>query len=492
MQALQMMTGQGGWPLNIFLSPEDLIPFYGGTYFPIQPRYGRLGFLQVLQSLRRFYDQEKDKLQQVKQEIYNILQQSVSLPNSQVNLESQEILYRGIETNTQVITANPNDFSRPSFPMIPYANLALQGASIYAPAREACKERGMDLALGGIYDHLGGGFHRYTVDATWTVPHFEKMLYDNGQILEYLANLWSSGQKEPAFQRAIAGTVAWLKREMTDPKGYFYSAQDADNFVTQEDSEPEEGAFYVWSYAELETALSPRELEAMQEAFYLTREGNFEGKNVLQCRQEGEFPPEVNQALEKLFILRYGSSRTELETFSPAPDNAAAKSLPWQGRIPPVTDTKMIVAWNSLMISGLARAYAVFSESEYWDLATRAAEFILTQQRPHSRLHRLNYGGKVSGLAQSEDYAFFIKALLDLQTARPAERYWLEKAVELEEEFSNLYWSVEQKGYFNTASDDAETLIIRERAYIRTLAQNKKVSKINRIKLQLNKTNNAI
>jgi uncharacterized protein YyaL (SSP411 family) len=253
---------------------------------------------------------------------------------------------------------------------------------------------------------------------------------------------------------------------MTDPKGYFYSAQDADNFVTQEDSEPEEGAFYVWSYAELETALSPRELEAMQEAFYLTREGNFEGKNVLQCRQEGEFPPEVNQALEKLFILRYGSSRTELETFSPAPDNAAAKSLPWQGRIPPVTDTKMIVAWNSLMISGLARAYAVFSESEYWDLATRAAEFILTQQRPHSRLHRLNYGGKVSGLAQSEDYAFFIKALLDLQTARPAERYWLEKAVELEEEFSNLYWSVEQKGYFNTASDDAETLIIRERAYI--------------------------
>ncbi|ACK69394.1 protein of unknown function DUF255 [Gloeothece citriformis PCC 7424] len=470
MQALQMMIGQGGWPLNIFLTPDDLVPFYGGTYFPVEPRYNRPGFLQVLQSVRHFYDTEKEKLKSFKQEILEVLHNSTILPLSDTNLQAHELFYRGLKTNTQVITKSVGDFGRPSFPMIPYASLILQGSRFKFESdydgKQAAEARGADLALGGIYDHVGGGFHRYTVDSTWTVPHFEKMLYDNGQIIEYLANLWSSGSQYPSFQRAIAGTAQWLKREMTAPEGYFYAAQDADNFVHSEDAEPEEGAFYVWRYSDLEKLLSEDELEALKTAFTITPEGNFEGSNVLQRTQEGTFTEDFEEILDKLFGVRYGASSQDIEHFPPARNNQEAKTGNWQGRIPPVTDTKMIVAWNSLMISGLARAYGVFREPLYWELATGAAEFICQNQWQNGRLHRLNYEGQATVLAQSEDYAFLIKALLDLQTAFPSKTEWLNKAIEIQEEFDNLFCSVEMGGYYNNATDNSEDLLVRERSYL--------------------------
>jgi uncharacterized protein YyaL (SSP411 family) len=470
MQALQTMTGQGGWPLNIFLTPGDLVPFYGGTYFPVEPRYGRPGFLQLLQALRRFYDRETDKLQNFKAEILQALQNSTLLPSSSDSVWDRELLHRGIDVNTRIVARSAGDAGRPSFPMIPYANLVLQGSrwerERQCDLRRVAKQRGDDLALGGIFDHVAGGFHRYTVDSTWTVPHFEKMLYDNGQILEFLANLWSSGQHEPAYQRAIAKTVQWLEREMTAPAGYFYAAQDADNFANREDAEPEEGEFYVWSYAELAKLLSDGELGQLRAGFTLTEEGNFEGKNVLQRQQGGKLSPELEGILERLFVLRYGADPAAVEVFSPVVDSETAKNTPWPGRIPPVTDTKTIVAWNSLMISGLSRASAVFQNPTYYHLASRAAQFICDRQWRDNRLYRLNYGGEPSVLAQSEDYAYLIKALLDLQAADPAQTSWLEKAVAVQEEFDRYFWSLELGGYFNTASDGAQDLPIRERSYM--------------------------
>ncbi|MGK7875195.1 MAG: thioredoxin domain-containing protein [Xenococcaceae cyanobacterium] len=467
MQTLQMMTGQGGWPLNIFLTPDDLLPFYGGTYFPVEPRYGRPGFLQVLQSVRRFYDVEKEKLQAFKQEILGTLQRATILPRA-AEYETDELLYQGIETNTGVIGVN--DFGRPSFPMIPYAQLALQGSRFSVESRydgqELCSQRGKDLALGGIYDHVGGGFHRYTVDSTWTVPHFEKMLYDNGQIVEYLANLWSAGITEPAFERAIAGTVKWLKREMTAPEGYFYAAQDADSFTNPAEAEPEEGTFYVWRYTELEELFTADEFAELKAEFTVTSEGNFEGSNVLQRRQGGKLSDSIEAVLDKLFALRYGTTATEIETFPPARNNQEAKTVNWKGRIPPVTDTKMIVAWNSFMISGLARAYGVFGDKSYLELATRAANFILDRQWVEGRFHRLNYDGQPTVLAQSEDYALFIKALLDLQDSSPEETSWLEKAIKVQEELDEFLWSVEMGGYYNNAADASDDLLVRERSYI--------------------------
>ena len=470
MQALQTMIGQGGWPLNIFLTPDDLVPFYGGTYFPVEPRLGRPGFLQVLQSVRRFYDEEREKLNQFKQDILEILQQSTILPLSEANLLADELLFRGIEINTGVISTSANNFSNPSFPMIPYAALTLQGSrfEFQSPvdATTIATQRGEDLVLGGIFDHVGGGFHRYTVDATWTVPHFEKMLYDNGQIVEYLANLWSSGQEEPAFKRAIVTTIQWLQREMTAPEGYFYAAQDADSFIDSNALEPDEGAFYVWSSQELEQILNNSELALLKENFTITNQGNFDGKNVLQRRIEGELSEAVESALDKLFAVRYGVSSHQTAYFPPARNNDEAKTVSWPGRIPTVTDTKMIVAWNSLMISGLARTYGVFDNHLAWSLATNAAQFILAHQWVSGRLHRLNYEGEASVLAQSEDYAFFIKALLDLQAANPAETLWLEHAMRIQQEFDDLFWSLEMAGYNNTSSNNSQDLIVRERSYI--------------------------
>ncbi len=469
MQALQMMTGQGGWPLNVFLTPDDLVPFYGGTYFPVEPRYGRPGFLQVLQAIRRFYDIEKTKLQTFKEEILLNLQQSAMLQAS--TQLSDDLLERGIETNTGVISGGSYG---PSFPMIPYAELALRGTRLSHEseydAYQACAQRGLDLAKGGIYDHVAGGFHRYTVDATWTVPHFEKMLYDNGQIVEYLANLWSARVQEPAFERAIAGTVQWLKREMTAPQGFFYAAQDADNFTTPTAIEPEEGAFYVWSYRELEQLLTSSELAELKKEFTVTPEGNFEGHNVLQRSYSERLSETLEAALAKLFEARYGSKPNALETFPPARNNQEAKTNKWSGRIPPVTDTKMIVAWNSLMISGLARAYSVFHQPDYWALANNATKFILDNQWVEGRFHRLNYDGQPSVLAQSEDYALFIKALLDLHQASLSvvsgtTNNWLEKALKVQEEFDEFLWSAELGGYYNSATDTSGDLLVRERSY---------------------------
>lgn len=466
MQALQAMTGQGGWPLNIFLTPDRRIPFYGGTYFPIEPRYGRPGFLDILQALRRFYDREKEKLQSFTTEMVEILQQSVQIPATD-NPLSEELWLGGIETASGVTSARGQ---APCFPMMPYADAALRGIRFEYNSRygrsQVCTQRGLDLALGGIYDHVGGGFHRYTVDATWTVPHFEKMLYDNGQILEYLANLWSSGLQEPSLKRAIAGTAGWLRREMMAPEGYFYAAQDADNFVDPTHAEPEEGAFYVWSYRELESILSPGELERLKGEFNLSVEGNFEGSNVLQRKNTGTLAEEVEAIVDKLFNLRYGSPRQEMTTFAPARNNREAKTKTWPGRIPPVTDTKAIVAWNSLAISGLARAYAVFGDETYWNDASRAAHFILERQWVNERLYRLNYDGEATLVARAEDYALFIKALLDLQACQPQESQWLDKATQLQTEFDRYFWDAESGGYFNTASDASDDLLVRERSYI--------------------------
>jgi uncharacterized protein len=471
MQALQMMTGQGGWPLNIFLSPDDLVPFYGGTYFPVEPKYGRPGFLHVLQQLRRYYDQEKGKLDGVKAEILSNLQNSVLL--SPLNQLENDLLKNGLEYSAGVIGSKSPGAS---FPMIPYAEAALRSTRFnwsdrYDP-NEACVQRGMDLALGGIFDQVAGGFHRYTVDPTWTVPHFEKMLYDNGQIVEYLANLWANGVQEPAFERAIALTAQWLKREMTAPAGYFYAAQDADNFTMPDAIEPEEGAFYVWDDVELQPLLTAEELAELKTALTVTEAGNFEGHNVLQRRQPGVLSDTVLSALNKLFEVRYGSCFPDM--FPPARNAEEAKTIEWSGRIPPVTDTKMIVAWNSLMISGLARAYAVFRELEYLEMAVQAAEFILQNQWVRDRFHRVNYDGTVEVLAQSEDYALFIKALLDLHQVTRSIRVdapenqtdWLAAALQVQEEFDEYLWSVEMGGYYNTAKDASRDLLVRERSYI--------------------------
>ena len=495
MQFLQMMVGQGGWPLNVFLSPSDRVPFYGGTYFPLAPRYGRPGFLQVLESLRRYYDHDRSRLVEIQQEMLKGLHQSIALGNPQA--WEPDLLKTGLDQAVQILTPR---FGGNSFPMMPYALAVLQRSRWPGAAGEAAfktiEQRGLDLALGGIYDQVAGGFHRYTVDATWTVPHFEKMLYDNGQILEFMSYLWARGVQDPAVTRSVNGTIAWLAREMTAPEGYFYAAQDADSFGTIEDAEPEEGAFYAWSYDRLQELLTETEFGALIQDFTVTKTGNFEGQNVLQRRQGGELSAESIAALAQLFKQRYGHGEAALTTFPPARTNAEAKTFPWPGRIPAVTDTKMIVAWNALMISGLAVAARVFADPYSYQLGARAAQFILQHQwqpkettgdadsQEDPRFYRLNYDGKVAVPAQSEDYAFWIKALLDLHQAQvflqassvlkssTEERHkeigattdWLTPAIVAQQAFDR-WLGDDTGGYYNAPLDTSETLVVRERSY---------------------------
>jgi len=291
------------------------------------------------------------------------------------------------------------------------------------------------------------------------------MLYDNGQIMEFLANLWSSGVKIPAFETVISDTVQWLQREMTSPEGFFYASQDADNFGNIEDKEPEEGAFYVWKYNHLESLLNTQEWQELQDNFYLSQDGNFEGSNVLKRRAGQKWSQTLESALNKLFKVRYGAFKKEVGIFTPARTNQEAKTINWPGRIPPVTDTKMIVSWHGLMISGLAKAYAVFQQESYLKLAIKATNFILNNQWINNRFYRLNYAGETSVLAQSEDFAFFIKALLDLHNCNP-HGPWLSQAIKLQNEFNEYFWSGEMGGFDNNSRDNSEDLLIREKAYI--------------------------
>jgi hypothetical protein len=368
--------------------------------------------------------------------------------------------------------------------MIPYADFVLRGYRVTSPepwsdqipeALRPSLQRGVALALGGINDHVGGGFHRYTVDPTWTVPHFEKMLYDNGQIVAFLANLWSAGAQDPSLRSGIFGAIDWLRREMTNPDGGFYAAQDADSFTDPAAAEPEEGAFYVWGWDELESLLEPETLSALVEQFTVSVPGNFEGVNVLQRRSGGTLPDGVTAALDRLFTVRYGQPRAQLAKFPPARNASEAKTVAWPGRIPAVTDTKAIAAWNGLMIAGLARAAAVFQDLAAYQLAARAARFLQTHHNSGDRFYRLNYDGQPAIGAQAEDYAEVIRGLLELHQAAtaliatgqlsPSEAdQWLDWATQLQTEFDQYLWDADQGGYFN--ADDRPDLIIRERSII--------------------------
>jgi uncharacterized protein YyaL (SSP411 family) len=462
LQSVQIMGESGGWPLNLFLAPDDLVPFYGGTYFPIEPRYGRPGFLRVLQSILEIYHDRNQDIQDYKEQIVRNLHQVNK--HTPVPIINDEVLANGIAKCAEVVTNR--DYGT-CFPMIPYANFLLRASRVESLNPESSdnilkdktQQRGLSLALGGIFDHVAGGWHRYTVDHTWTVPHFEKMLYDNGLIMEYLANLWISGLKEPAISRSCELTATWLQREMLAEEGCFYASQDAD-------SEGREGKFWVWSFSELKKSFSTAELDLLVQEFTISVAGNFEETNVLQRKKNGELSPEVEACLTKLFRLRYGEYSRPTDAFPVARSQADIREIDWEGRVPPVTDTKAITAWNALMISGLANAYRAFQKPIYKQLAVNAAKFILENQWIEGRLQRINYEGQAAVVAQSEDYAFLIKALLDMHQAIPEEaNFYLQQAIAIQAEFDRDFWDALSGGYFNTTSESSQHLLLRERNY---------------------------
>jgi uncharacterized protein YyaL (SSP411 family) len=421
MEAVQTMTGHGGWPLNVFLTPEQL-PFYGGTYFPPDARTGMPAWTQVLQAIAEAWSERREEIRAGGERLRERLSGGAQLQPSSVPLR-EDALDRAVAGLAGTYDARHGGFGgAPKFPQASAIELLL------------CRdEQDMSLrtlqamAAGGIYDQIGGGFHRYSVDATWTVPHFEKMLYDNALLARAYLHGWQlSGEQRLA--EVCSETLDWALREMRDPDGSFYAALDAD-------SDGVEGTFYTWTVPELRGLLGDEATRAIA-CFGATEEGNFEGANVL--RRVGP-KPERWVDLRRILLERR------------------------ETRVRPGLDDKRLTSWNALMIAALADAGAVLSRPEYVEAAIECADFVLLKMRDsrNGRLLRTYNHGQAKIGGYLEDHAFMLEALIVLFEVTCEER-WFTEATALADTLIARFADPERGGFYSTASD-TEALIGRRK-----------------------------
>ena len=439
MQAVQMLTQHGGWPMSVFLTP-DAKPFFGGTYFPAQDgqRGARFGFRTVLVELDRVFREERGRAESSAEEIAQAVRQGLS-PDSPTGLPEEHVLDGALSYYAQVFDQVEGGVRRaPKFPSSLNVRFLLRCWKRTGDARalQMAELSLTKMALGGIYDQVGGGFHRYSTDARWLVPHFEKMLYDNALLVMAYVEGWQATHNE--FFKTIACEVLdYVAREMTDASGAFFSATDADSKAEASSAaEPhgdagDEGNFFVWTTAQLAQVLGDADGARAAALFDVTEAGNFEGKNVLSLTQVPD--PETRGFLQRIRPKLYA---------------ARAK------RPPPLTDTKILTSWNGLMISAFARAGLAFARPDYFERAARAADHLLTNHFANGALRRT---GRHAGLL--EDHAFLAAGLLDLYEVS-GEARWLAAARSLHaalEQFADP-----QGGFFRTPVQH-EALLAREK-----------------------------
>jgi hypothetical protein len=431
MQAVQGMTGGGGWPLNVFLTPAGL-PFYGGTYFPPEERPGMPAFTQILQAVAEAWEQRGEEISAAGEQLRHQLSGAARLTPSEKPIDPGSLEQAVQEIARSFDPVHGGFAGAPKFPQASVIEfLLLRGEQAAQMALYTLRS----MASGGIHDQVGGGFHRYSVDANWTVPHFEKMLYDNALLARaYLHGFQRSGDER--LLQVSRDTLEWALREMRGPEGGFYSALDAD-------SEGVEGRYYVWTAAELREALDE---DAEQAIRWLgaSAEGNFDdphhpqpGLNVLEDR--GPRPPDPlrRRIVERLLQVREQRTR-------------------------PGLDDKRLASWNALLIAALAEAGEALGETRYLDAATHCADFLLTEMvDEQGRLLRTYNGGRAKILAYLEDHAFLLEALIILFEATCEER-WLARAQALADRTIERFADPERGGFFTTASD-SEQLIVRRK-----------------------------
>ncbi len=416
MEACHAITGQGGWPLNAFLTPER-IPFYAGTYFPPEPRGGMPSWCNVLEAIAQVWTERREDVIRQGHAMLHALQASAELEASGEPIREPELAAAIAALERHYDRAHGGFGRAPKFPQASIIELLLARGE-----REMSLATLRAMAQGGIYDQISGGFSRYSVDAKWTVPHFEKMLYDNALLARAYLHGWQiSG--DPRMREVCCQTLDWALAEMLGPEGGFYSALDAD-------SEGVEGKFYVWSLAELREVLGPELAEEAIVYFGASEAGNFEpGLNVLEAR--GARPDRLPEIRAKLLEAR-------------------------SHRVRPGLDDKRLTSWNALMISALADAGAVLERSEYLDAAVGCASFLVSELRgPGGRLLRTWKDGRGRLDAYLEDHAFLIEAMLTLYESTFDPR-WYHEAVGLAETMIERFSDQRRGGFFTTASDHEE------------------------------------
>jgi uncharacterized protein YyaL (SSP411 family) len=444
MDYVQSTTGSGGWPLTVFLTP-DQTPFFGGTYFPPQSAHGRPAFPDVLRAVARAYRERKAEIAERRQAIRIALGQSAQFVGGKRSAD-EYVLNQGFESLARQFDNSYGGFGEaPKFPNAMALGFLLRYHRRVGSRRalEMVEQSLQAMARGGIYDQLGGGFHRYAVDARWLVPHFEKMLYDNA----LLARLYTEAYQATGdgwYRRIAEETLDYIARDLLQVSGGFFSAQDAD-------SEGEEGSHYRWSWNEVREVLGGEEAQVFADYFDVTEEGNFEGRNVLRQRGElrgvarslGLSPEELEKRLDmarhKLFLAR-------------------------QKRPKPGLDDKILCAWNALAVTAFAEAGFAFDNRHYLDIASANGRFLTSHLWREGRLRRTWKGGQARLNAYLDDYAFLIEGLLALYQAS-GDREWLLKADDLMriqiERFSDA-----ESGDFYFTAEDHEALLVRRKEYL--------------------------
>jgi uncharacterized protein YyaL (SSP411 family) len=453
MTSLQVLGRYGGWPLSMFLTP-DAKPFFGGTYFPPRDREdGSPGFPTVIARVTEVWKSTPNDVKQVGDRVTEIVKDHFERepPGGAAALASIKPSELRAAIFEKLDTRNGGfDTGRTKFPSPPAIDYLMRLAEAGDAEARAAALLALDrMAQGGLRDHLGGGFHRYTVDREWKIPHFEKMLYDNAQ----LASLYARGvaltkPSEPQhaeYRRVVDELVAFLLREMTDPAGGFYAALDAETDAV-------EGKFYLWTRDEIEAAVSKEEYARFATVYGIAGEPNFE---------------------EKFYVPQRAASMTDLATAQKTtPDKLAAELAPIRAKLlavrnrrrRPLTDTKILAGWNGLMIRGLADAGRMLDRPDYTAAAARAADFVLTKMQRDGRLFRTHTAGQARLNAYLEDYALVVDGLLALHQAT-GDRRWLAAADALTAEQIKLFWDDKQGGFFFTSSDHEPLLAKRKDAH---------------------------
>ncbi|HEX8473759.1 MAG TPA: thioredoxin domain-containing protein [Pyrinomonadaceae bacterium] len=443
MNAVQMMTRHGGWPLTVFLTPE-LVPFYGGTYFPPDDRHGMPGFPRVLLGVAEAFRTRPDEIAQSATEILGELRR-MSLTSASREVISTELLdnaFRGIARSY-----DPKEGGFGSAPKFPAAMslefcLRIHHRTGRDDARDIVTHTCRKMAEGGLYDQLGGGFHRYSTDARWLVPHFEKMLYDNALLSRLYLHVYQV-TGDAFFRRIAEETFDYVVREMTDASGAFYSTQDAD-------SEGVEGKFFVWTTEETETLLGAEDARIFNAYYDVTAHGNFEEKNILNVpRPAVEVAQQLGVSVERLSEAVERGRRILFEAR--------------EQRIKPGRDEKVLTAWNGLMLESFAEASAILDRADYREVAERNAEFVLENLRREGLLLHVYKDGQAKHTGYLDDYAFFISGLITLYEATGKTR-WLEEATTLAGRMVDEFWDEEEGGFFYTGKS-GEQLIVRNKDF---------------------------
>jgi uncharacterized protein len=441
MNAVQAMTGSGGWPMTVVMT-SDGKPFFGGTYFPPDDRYGRPSFKRVLLGLADAWKNRRDEVE----ESANTMKQYLSKLStiSDTGELSEDILPEALANLSKTFDARHGGFgSAPKFP--PHSALRLLLRQNDDASQQMAYITLEKMALGGIYDQLGGGFARYSVDAIWLVPHFEKMLYDNAQLVQRYTEGYAKTQN-PLYKKVIEETLSFVQRELMSEEGGFYSALDAD-------SEGEEGKFYVWSEREFDTVLTDAGLSEdstlAKRYFGVSSAGNFEGQTIL----ERSFPEE---AIKQQFNLTQEELASKISAVKAKLFEARAK------RIRPGLDDKILTSWNSLMLAAFADAGRVLKDQDYIRVAINNANFIRKNLYSDNRLKHTYKNGEARIQGLLEDYAYFGLALVSLYRAT-FDSQWLLLALELADTITKHF--ADTNGSFFSTADDAETLIIRPKNF---------------------------